>query len=140
MLYVPIRSSAAPYLSAAIYQLTRPPHLRDPKDVSTYYCAWYLHPTRPEVATLEIPESEQIPLHTAADGDALSDLLSVFVPTGELSQAEVDALVGAVTQLAGQRVQVAALIPASWQAFVMTREEAIAGGWIAQPSIPGPIN
>lgn len=136
MLYVPIRSDAAPYLSAAIHQLTRPQSVRDLRDVSAYYCAWHIHPTRPEVSALEIPELEDIPIHTAADADALGEMLAAFVASGELQQAEVDGMVQAITSLAGQRIQVAALIPPSWQPFVMTREQAIATGWLAQPSLP----
>lgn len=132
MLYVPIRSDAAPYLSAAIYQLTRPPHLRNQNDVSAFYCGWFVHPTRPEVATLEVPDSDYIPVHVEADADTLRQMLSVFVPTGEITQAEVDGITKAVTQYAGQQVAVAGFIPASWQAYVMTKEQAVATGWLAE--------
>lgn len=137
MLYVPIRSDAAPYLSAAIYQLTRPLAFRDPDDVSAYFCAWHIHPKRPDVATLEVPSESEIPVHVAADGDLLRTLLATFVSSGDLSQSEVDQLVATVTNSAGRRVQVADLIPASWKSFVMTEQQARDGGWL--PQLKGPM-
>jgi hypothetical protein len=137
VIYVPIRSDAAAFLSAAIYQLTRPQSVRDERDVSAYYCSWSVHPTRPEVSVLELPESEDIPVHSKADGEALRQLLGFFVPTGEITAEEVDGIADAVVTMAGQRVQVAALIPPSWQPYVMTREQAIALGWLAEPEMPG---
>lgn len=130
MIYIPIRSDAAPYFSAAIYQLTRPAETRVVGDVSAFFCAWHIHPRRPDVATLEIPEESEIPLHSAADADLLRDLLSTFVSTGDLTQTEVDQLVATVTKNAGQRVQVADLVPASWRSFVMNEQQAISGGWL----------
>lgn len=137
MLCVPIRSDAAAYLSAAIYQLTRPQSVRDERDVSAFYCGWSVHPARPEVSVMELPESEDIPIHSKADGEALRQLLSMFVLTGEITAQEVDGIADAVVMMAGQRVQVAALIPPSSQPYVMTREQAIALGWIAEPEMPG---
>lgn len=129
MLYIPILSSKAAQLSQAIFQLSRPPSIRDSNDVSTYYCAWKQHPTRPEVCSLAVPESDTIPIHVVSDGALLNSTLADFVPT-ELTQAEADGLAAAVLANAGQRVNVADLIPASWQPYVMTKKQAIAAGWI----------
>lgn len=132
MIYIPIRSDAAANLSMAIYQLTRPPAVRNPKNVSAYYCQWIQHPTRAEVALVVMPESEEIPIHTHADGALLEATLAPFVGK-ELTQEEADGLNGAVRALAGAKVDVAALIPASWAPYVMDKQTALATGWIPQP-------
>jgi hypothetical protein len=129
MIYIPIRSDAAPYLSAAIYQLTRPPHLRDSKDVSLYYCEWIPHPNRPEVATLVVPETEDIPVHVQADASKLAELLEPFVDK-ELTRREVEDIARAVSVQAGRRANVREFIPASWQPYVMDHETAVSQGWI----------
>lgn len=125
MIYVPIAIDAAPYMSAAIYQLTRPPHKRDAKDVSLYYCEWIPHPTRPEVATLVVPETEEIPVHVEADKDYLAGLLQPFVGN-ELTQKEVTDIASAVTTKAGRKANVTDFIPASWQPYVMDKQTALA--------------
>lgn len=136
MIYIPIRSDAAANLSRAIYQLTRPPAVRNPADVSCYYCEWIQHPTRAEVALVVFPESEEIPVHVQADGALLESTLAPFVGV-ELTQQEADAINGAVQALAGHKVDVADLIPASWQPYVMDYATALATGWIPQPqSLP----
>lgn len=136
MLYIPIKSDAAPYLSAAIYQLSRPLAIRDQADVSTYFCGWCPHPTRTDVVTLEFPESYDLPIHLQADAEALANMLQYFVATGDLLQEEVDGIAAAVVAYAGSTIDVATLIPPSWQPYVMTREQAIASGWLAEPTMP----
>lgn len=137
MIYILIKTDAAPYLSAAIYQLSRPLAIRDQADVSTYFCGWIPHPTRTDVVSLEFPESYDLPIHLQADSEALAGMLQYFVATGDLQQAEVDGIAAAVVAYAGQTIDVAGLIPQSWLPFVMTREQAIATGWIAEPTFPG---
>lgn len=132
MIYIPIRSDAAANLSKAIYQLTRPPATRQPGDVSCYYCEWIQHPTRQEVALVVMPESEEIPIHVQADGALLETTLAPFVGV-ELTQQESDGLLQAVEAMAGSKVDVANLIPASWQPYVMDYQTALDTGWIPQP-------
>lgn len=129
MLYIPIRSSAAANLSRAIYQLSRPPATRDPSDVSAYYCQWIQHPTRPEVALVVFPENQDIPVHVQADGALLNETLAPFIGV-ELTAAEAQGIVAAVHAMAGKRVDVSDLIPASWQPYVMDYATALATGWI----------
>lgn len=132
MIYIPIRSDKAAQLSAAIYQLTRPPAVRNPADVSSFYCGWVQHPTRPEVACMVVPETESIPVHTAADGALLQQTLAAFVPD-EITDQEAQALASAIVANAGKTIPVAAFVPPSWQPYVMDYQTAVNDGWIPTP-------
>lgn len=133
MIYIPIRSDAAANLSRAIYQLSQPPAVRDPNNVSCFYCEWIQHPTRPEVALIVCPESETVPVHVQADGALLEATLAPFAGV-ELTQVEVDGLIAAVTAYAGSRIDVAALVQStSWGQWIMDYETALATGWIPEP-------
>lgn len=132
MIYVLCATAAAPSLSAAIYQIMRPPHTRDERDVSAYYCEWLVGPD-PAWSVLALPESEHIPVHVEADGALLQQMLAAFVADAALTQEEADGIVAAVQAAAGSTIAVAEFVPASWQPYVMDREAAIAAGYISQP-------
>ena len=136
MIYVPDRTSQVANLSLALYQLMRPPHLRNARDVSLYYCAWYEYqgatPSQWEAfSVLELPETETVPIHLEADDQLLVDTLAVFVADGSMTQQELDGVVGAIQAYAGKQVAISGFIPPSWQPYQMTREQAEAAGFIA---------
>jgi len=58
--------------------------------------------------------------------------LQPTVDDGAITQAELDGIVQAVTDNAGQQVNLVDFIPASWLPMCMTKDQAIAGGWIEQ--------
>lgn len=134
MLYVPVHVDAAAELNRQLYELTQPDVVRDPRNVSEFYCAMYQHPSIP-FAVLELPETDTIPIHLAANPSGLQAVLSPFVVQGQITQAELDAIVGAVSSLGGQRFRPADMIPPSWQQYVLTREQAIEQGYIPQPEV-----
>jgi hypothetical protein len=132
MLYVPIHIDAAEELNRQLYKLTQPDGVRDPSNVSEFYCGMYQHPSIP-FAVLELPELDTIPIHLAADPSGLQAVLSPFVDQGQISKPELDGIVGAVSMLGGQRFRPADMIPPSWQQYVLTRKQAIEQGYIPQP-------
>jgi hypothetical protein len=73
---------------------------------------------------LELRANDIVPISLEADPGPLESVLEVFVEDGALTQDEKDGIVYAVAAMAGQTVKVAAFIPASWQPYVMTREQA----------------
>jgi hypothetical protein len=115
-------------LNRSIQRLMRPSHLRDGSCVTDLYCPMVTHPTTGEMA-LQLPESETVPVHLEADGSELLAVLSVFVDKGTLTQADADAIAGAVGSLRGQEVRIADFIPESWSQAVMTQAQAEADGW-----------
>jgi hypothetical protein len=129
MIYVPIHISAAEELSRQLYKLTQPDGVRDPSNTSQFYCAWHVHPQIP-FAALELPETDTIPIHLAADPSGLVAVLGPFVDQGQITQAELAGIVGAVQALGGQRFRPADMIPPSWAQYVLTREQAIAAGYL----------
>jgi hypothetical protein len=129
MIYVPVHIDAAAELNRQLYKLTQPDGVRDPNNVSEFYCAMYQHPSIP-FAVLELPETDTIPIHLAADPSGLATVLGPFVAQGQITQPELDGIVGAVSMLGGQRFRPADMIPPSWQQYVLTREQAVAAGYI----------
>ena len=134
MIYVPIHISAAEELNRQLYELTQPDSVRDPRNVSQFYCGMYQHPSI-SFAVLELPETDTIPIHLAADPSGLAAVLGPFVAQGQITQAELDAIVGAVSSLGGQRFRPADMIPPSWQQYVLTKEQAIQQGYIPKPEV-----
>ena len=78
---------------------------------------------------LELRGADIVPISLAANSDPLTQVLAAFVEGGGLTQEEADGIVGAVQAMAGQTVQIRDMIPASWQPYVMTREQAMAAGY-----------
>lgn len=132
MLYVPIHIDAAAELNRQLYELTQPDAVRDPRNVSEFYCGLYQHPQIP-FAVIELPETDTIPIHLAADPSGLEAVLSPFVAQGQITQAELDGIVGAVSMLGGQRFAPSDMIPPSWLPYVLTKQQAIEAGYIPQP-------
>ena len=144
MIYVPIRTSQVANLSQALFQLMRPPHLRNARDVSLYYCAWYEYqgatPSPWEAfSVLELPENETVPIHLEADDQLLLDTLAAFVADQSMTQQELDGIVGAIQAYAGQRVAISGFIPPSWQPYKMTRAQAELAGFIATEEQASPL-
>lgn len=131
MLCVPVHVDAAAELNRQLYELTQPDAVRDQRNASQFYCRMFVHPSIP-FAVLELPEEDTIPIHIAADPSGLQAVLSPFVVQGQITQAELDAIVGAVSSLGGQRFRPADMIPPSWQQYILTRQQAIQHGYIPQ--------
>ena len=122
-IYVPIATESAVYLSKAIYSLINPLE-------EGMYCGVIPHPTRPEVCTLQLRQSDIVPVHVAANPQQLQEVLSPFVAQQQLTQVELDGIVGSIGQLGGKDVRIVDLIPPSWQPYVMDKEAAKSQGWI----------
>lgn len=133
-IFVPVHNDAAAELNRQLYKLTQPDGVRDPNNVSEFYCGMYVHPQIP-FTVLELPEEETIPIHLAADPSGLVAVLQPFVAQQQITQEELDGIVAAVQSLAGQRFAPSSMIPSSWQQYVLTREQAVAAGYISQPSV-----
>jgi hypothetical protein len=130
MIYVLASPQHAEQLSRSLMRLLRPSHLRG-DDWTDLYCGVVRHPTNGQAA-LELPESEQVPIHLEADGAELTALLATFVADEALTQAEADGIAAAVQANAGQRVRIADFIPPSWSEWVLTREQMDAAGWFPE--------
>lgn len=127
MIYVLTSPEHAEQLSRSLMRLLRPSHLRG-DNWTDLYCPVVRHPTNGQAA-LELPESEQVPIHLEADGAELAALLATFVADQALTQAEADGIVAAVQANAGQKVRIVEFIPQSWSQWVLTREQMDAAGW-----------
>lgn len=130
MIYVLTAPEHAEQLSRSLMRLLRPSHLRG-ENWTDLYCRVVRHPTNGQAA-LELPESEQVPIHLKADGAELAALLATFVADEALTQAEADGIAAAVQANAGQLVRIADFIPPSWSQWVLTREQMEAAGWFPE--------
>jgi hypothetical protein len=121
-IYVPIATDSAEYLSRALYGLIVP-------GGDGLYCGIIPHTTRPEVVALQLRSSDMIPIALGADPTPLALVLQPFVDMGNLTELELQILVGGIQAMAGQSITVADFIPASWQPYVMTDEQAVEQGY-----------
>lgn len=131
MPYVLVAPQHAEQLSRSIMRLLRPSHLRDDR-WTDLYCRVLYHPTSGQAA-VDLPDEQQVPIHTEANGAELAALLAVFVTDDALTQQEADGIIAAVQMYAGQWVRVADFIPPSWQQWTFTQEQMDEGGWFPPP-------
>jgi hypothetical protein len=89
------------------------------------------HRDRAQWPLLELRGADVVPISLGANAEPLTQVLAAFVQGKGLTQEELDGIVGAVQAMAGQTVQIRDMIPASWQPFVMTREQATAAGYLS---------
>ncbi len=126
---VPIDVQLVEHFNRSIMRLLRPAHLRDGY-VTDSYCHVHTHPTDQTAwPLLDLPETETVPIHVEADGVELAEMLDGFVAGNGLTLQEAEQLKATIPMLRGQEVRIADMIPASWQPFVMTREQAQAAGY-----------
>lgn len=134
MIYVPVHNDAAAELNRQLYELTQPDAVRNNRNASQFYCRMFQNQAIP-FTVLELPQEDTIPIHLAADPSGLVAVLGPFVEQGQITQQELDAIVGAVQMLAGQRFAPSSMIPPSWQPYILTRQQAIEQGYIPQPEL-----
>ena len=133
MAYVLVNPAHAEQLNRSIMRLLRPEHLRD-SYVTDLYCGMVTHPDTGYMA-LDLPDTETVPIHIESSGEELAAMLQIFVDDEALTQEEMEGIVTALTGLGGEQVRILDFIPASWQDFVLTREEMEADGWFPDPEL-----
>jgi len=133
MAYVLVNPAHAENLNRSIMRLLRPEHLRSGY-TTDLYCAMHTHPETGYMA-LDLPDTETVPIHIESSGAELVSMLQVFVDDGALTQEEMDGIVTALAGLGGEQVRILDFIPASWQDFVLTKEQMDADGWFPEPEV-----
>tara|TARA_Y100000385_G_scaffold174398_1_gene180399 strand:- start:58 stop:462 length:405 start_codon:yes stop_codon:yes gene_type:complete len=133
MAYVLVNPAHAENLNRSIMRLIRPEHLRSGY-VTDLYCTMHTHPETGYMA-LDLPDTQTVPIHIESSGDELVAMLQVFVDDEALTQEEMGGIVTALTGLGGQQVRILDFIPASWQDFVLTKEQMDADGWFPEPEV-----
>lgn len=133
MAYVLVNPAHAEQLNRSIMRLLRPEHLRD-DTFTDLYCTMVTHPDT-EYMALNLPDTETVPIHIESSGAELAAMLQIFVEDEAMTQTEMDTLTTALMGLGGEEVRILDFIPASWQEFVLTREEMEADGWFPDPEL-----
>ena len=129
---VPIDPQLVDHFNRSIMRLVRPSHLRDENYVTDFYCSTIKHPTDATAwPLLDLPELETVPIHVDATGEELDFMLGVFVQNQGLTAEEAEGIKGAVGMLRGQQIRIADMIPASWQPYILTREQAEQLGYLS---------
>lgn len=121
--YVPAAPHIAEPLSRALFALIYG------ESKQGLYANIIPHPSGQAHSLLQCRNQDTIPLALGADPQPLADVLAITVADGALTQQELDGIVSAVQSMAGQVVNLVDFIPASWQPYVMTKEQAIAAGY-----------
>lgn len=122
-IYVPVDPRLIEQLSRGLYKLIAP-------DRDGLYAGVIWHPDNAGWPILQLRSVDVIPVSLAADTQPLIDVLAAFVAGGGITQQELDGIVAGVQAAAGSQILVADFIPASWQPYVLTRQQAIEQGYI----------
>lgn len=132
MRYIPMPTDVAEKLSRELYHLTQPVAIRDPANITTHFYGWHIKKTDPTQCVVEMPDADSIPVHPASDTAEFVKLLN----TSGIAGPERAALVKVITDNKNKRIDPNAVLPASWKAAAITKEQAIAGGFLPNPAKP----
>ena len=125
MPYLLLNETTGPTLSAALWDLGRPPEIRSEEDVTKYHSSWTEHPDTGQQA-LRLPESTSLLIHEQADVQSFYDLVGQWL--GPDAAGEVQQVVEA-NDLAESRVMVQDVLPSAVSDQVRTRDEMESDGW-----------
>lgn len=123
VIYIPTKKANAEPLSKALFSI-----VFGPSKIGLYAKVIH-HPSGQGFSLLEVNRTDVVPVSIAADPQPLVDVLKNSVSDGNLTQAELDGIVGAIQVMGGKTVELIDFIPPSWQRFVMSREQAKAAGY-----------
>jgi hypothetical protein len=90
------------------------------------------HPSGQAWPVLQLRGEDVVPISLAANAEPLSQVLEAFVAGNGLTAEERDGIVGAVGAMAGRLIRIADMIPASWQPYIMSKEQATAAGYFSE--------
>jgi len=130
--YVP--SSQAEPLSDALWALTRPPQVRDPKDTSKMF-GWVDDLQTPSKRWLVVDTTFTIPVHAEAELDGIADILQPWIDDGYLPADTNTNLAVFVESKRGELLTVYDAFPQLFKDMSKTTQEMIDAGWLANPAI-----
>ena len=99
------KNNDAKDISEKLYELSRPPQVRDASDVSSYMFGWVENDLNEFVLLFD--DEATMPIHQQADVQPLIDVMS-HVP-----EAERTALAAYITSKIGDRIEMSNLIPST---------------------------
>lgn len=117
-------------ISEELFKISRPPHIRNPRDVSRYVFGWFAHPetddTQPNFGmnALTVDLDYQIYVHPEND---LAELLALFP---EVSETEREQLSDFISSSATNRFRFGDIIPST--ATVRDKQHMDANGWFPE--------
>lgn len=124
--YVP--SSQAEPLSDALWALTRPPQVRDPKDTSKMF-GWV-------DGWLVVDTTFTIPVHAESELDGIADILRPWIEEGYLPPDTNATLAAFIESKRGQMLTVYDAFPQLFKDMSKTQQEMIDAGLLANPLLP----
>lgn len=123
VIYMLVAADLAVPLSQQLFALINPGE-------TGMYAGVVPHATRTDVVFLQLRTDDVVPVDLGANPAPLASMLAVYVQLGLLTQAELDGLVSGISAAAGTVISVQSFIPASWQQYVLTRQQALDLGWL----------
>jgi len=131
--YVP--SSQAEPLSDALWALTRPPHLRDPKDTSKMF-GWVDDLQTPSKRWLVVDTTFTIPVHAEAELNGITEILQPWIDDGYLPSDTNATLAAFIESKRSKMLTVYDAFPQLFKDLSKTQQEMIDAGLLANPLLP----
>jgi len=126
-------SSAAEDLSNALWDLSRPPAVRQPED--TFYLFSWLT-ALDGTGWLVVDTEYTITIHPQAELGAIGDILQPWIDSGDLPADTNTQLAAMIEASKGQTLVVYDAFPQFFKDMSKTHEEMIAAGLLTAPSLP----
>jgi len=134
MQFIPLPTAEAEKLSRELYALARPEAVRHPADVTTHLVGWIPRGDDPTQCVLELPdEVVSLPIHAQSTVTELAKIYAEAQTKGDIVAGEKTALEAIATMSKGQAIDAKQLLPAKWKNEALTKEQAIADGWLPDP-------
>ena len=129
--YVP--STAAETLSDALWALTRPPTVRQPKDTSKMF-PWVDDLQTPSKRWLIVDTTFTIPVHAEAELDGIADILQPWIDAGQLPSDTNTTLAAFIESKRGQMLTVYDAFPQLFKGLSKSWQEMVDAGLLAFPA------
>jgi len=132
ILYVP--SSAAAALTAALWGLARPEHLRTTEDTSEMF-GWVDDLQTPPKRWLEVDTTFTITVHPEAVLDGIADILQPWIDEGTLPSDTNTVLEAFIQSKRGRQLTVYDAFPPLFKSMSKTYAEMVAAGFLPNSEV-----
>lgn len=124
---------AAIAFADVLWDIYRPPHVREENDVTETYAYIFIHPGFPpheaDAGLVRVRVDTEQQVHEEADEHAFDALLQPYVDSGDVTAGEMNSIRNRINARRGKTTNIRVVLPAHFKQTLMTGAEMETAGW-----------